>query len=225
MKIALLGKGLTGSRVAELLIQNKIEHTIFDSLNRPTLENLKGHDVVISFLAGEVFETYIPLLVDSTLPVVTGSTGMQWPENFDSKLKTLNLKWIYATNFSLGMNIVHQMILIMKEANSIMKGLSFSINEIHHTKKLDSPSGTALSWKKWLDKDVTITSERTGNVIGIHELKLITPNEEIALRHTSRDRKIFAEGALFAADKIQTLTPGLHQFQDVVQRELLKGRN
>lgn len=224
MKIALLGKGKTGGKVLELLVQNNIPHTVFDSKNQPTLAALKGHDVVISFLAGEIFKDYMPLLIESTLPVVTGSTGMEWPSDFDKKLKDLNLQWIYATNFSLGMNIVHQMILIMKEADAIIKGVTFSMNEIHHTKKLDAPSGTALSWKKWLDHDVNITSERIGDVIGIHELKLTTPTEEITLRHDSLDRKIFAEGALFAAEKIKTLTPGLHQFQDVVQKELLKGR-
>jgi len=225
MKIALLGKGKTGGKVLELLVSGNIPHTIFDSKNQPTLENLKGHDVVISFLSGEVFKEYMPLLLNSTLPVVTGSTGMEWPSDFDQKLKDKNAKWIYATNFSLGMNIVHQMILIMKEADSIIKGAHFSMNEIHHTKKLDAPSGTALSWKKWLGHEVDITSERIGDVIGIHELRLSTPTEEITLKHTALDRKIFAEGAMFAAEKIKTLNPGLHQFQDVVQKELLKGRN
>lgn len=225
MKIALLGKGKTGGKVLELLIEAGIPHTIFDSKNRPTLENLKGHDVVISFLSGDVFKEYMPLLLDSTLPVVTGSTGMEWPSDFDKKLKDKKAKWVYATNFSLGMNIVHQMILIMKEADSIIKGVHFSMNEIHHTKKLDAPSGTALSWKKWLDHEVDITSERKGDVIGIHELKLTTATEEISLKHEAKDRRIFAEGAMFAAQKIPTLNPGLHQFQDVVQKELLKGRN
>lgn len=224
MKIALLGKGKTGGRVLELLVQNKIPHTVFDSKNHPTLENLKNHDVVISFLAGDVFKEYLTLLLESKLPVVTGSTGMEWPHDFDKKLQVLNSKWIYATNFSLGMNLVQQMILIMKEANLIINNVQFSMNEVHHTKKLDAPSGTALSWKKWLDQDVSITSERMGDVIGIHELKLKTPVEEITIKHEALDRKIFAEGALYAANKITTLSPGLHLFQDVVQKELLKGR-
>ena len=209
----------------ELLVQNNIPYTVFDSKNTPTKENLKGHDVVISFLSGDVFSTYLTLLLESKIPVVTGSTGMEWPLDFDKKLKVLNSKWIYATNFSLGMNLVQQMILIMKEADSIINSVTFSMNEIHHNKKLDAPSGTALSWKKWLDHDVNITSERIGDVIGIHELKLKTPVEEITLRHEALDRKIFAEGALYAANKINTLTPGLHLFQDVVQKELLKGKN
>lgn len=225
MKIALLGKGKTGGKVLELLIQNNIPHTVFDSQNNPTIELLKGHDVVISFLSGEVFKSYIPLLLESKLPVVTGSTGMQWPVDFNKTLCDLKVKWIYATNFSLGMNLVHQMILIMKEASSILNDYKFSMHEVHHTKKLDSPSGTALTWQKWVGHDFPISSERLGDVAGIHELKLTTPTEEITLKHEALDRKIFAEGALYAAHKISTLSPGLHLFQEVVQGELLKGKN
>ncbi len=223
MKIALLGKGKTGGKVLELLLDKKIPHTVFDSKNHPSLESLKGHDVAISFLTGEVFSEYMPLLIEAKIPVVTGSTGISFSDELGKTLQEKNLKWIYATNFSLGMNLVHQMILIMKNAGSILSDYSFSMNEIHHTKKLDAPSGTALSWKKWANHEMEITSERIGDVIGIHELKLQTATEEITLKHTALDRKIFAEGALYGANIIQTLTPGLHLFQDVVQKELLKG--
>jgi 4-hydroxy-tetrahydrodipicolinate reductase len=177
---------------------------------------------VISFLSGEVFKHYMDLLVASKIPVVTGSTGMSWPSDFDIDLKNKNIKWIYATNFSLGMNIVQQMIKIMSQAGKIFSDYKFSMMEIHHTKKLDSPSGTALSWKNWAGHEMTITSDRIGDVIGIHELILTTNNERITLKHEALDRKIFAEGALFAAKKIlndKTLDPGLHLFQDVVQAE------
>ncbi|MBY0413417.1 MAG: hypothetical protein K2Q18_04600 [Bdellovibrionales bacterium] len=224
-KIALLGKGKTGGKVLELLEKSHTPHTVFDSKNHPTLENLKGHDVVISFLSGEVFKTYLPLLVEAKIPVVTGSTGMEWPIDFDKKLKDTKTPWIYATNFSLGMNLVQQMILIMKEAGSILSDYKISLNEVHHTKKLDAPSGTALSWQKWVGGDFPISSERIGDVIGIHEMKITTKTEEISLKHEALDRKIFAEGALYAAKKIATLTPGLHLFQDVVQKELLSGKH
>ena len=224
MKIALLGKGKTGGKVLELLVNSKIPHTVFDSGNHPTLDKLKGHDVVISFFSGEVFKNYIPLLLESKIPVVTGSTGVPWPSDLDQNLKNNKTAWIYATNFSLGMNLVHQMILILKEAGSILSDYKFSMHEVHHTKKLDSPSGTALSWQKWVGHDFPITAERLGDVAGIHELKLTTPTEEISLKHVALDRKIFAEGALYAAHKITTLSPGLYLFQDVVQKELLKGK-
>ncbi len=225
MKIALLGKGKTGGKVLELLVEKEIPHTVFDSTNTPTLEKLKAHDVVISFLSGDVFKSYVPLLIESKIPVVTGSTGMKWPDGFNDELKKKNLKWIYATNFSLGMNLVQQMILIMSQARNLFSDYKFTLNEIHHTKKLDAPSGTALSWKSWADHEMDITSERIGDVIGIHELVLKTDNEKITLKHEALDRKIFAEGALFAAHKIikdNSLAPGLHLFQDVVQGEFTK---
>lgn len=223
MKIALLGKGKTGGKVLELLVEQNIPHTVFDSKNHPTIENLKGHDVVISFLSGDVFHEYIPVLLASKIPVVTGSTGMKWPEGFSERLKESELKWIYATNFSLGMNLVQQMIFIMREAKNILSGYEFSLHEVHHTKKLDAPSGTALSWKEWTGHEFPIESIREGDVIGLHELKLKTKTEEITLKHEALDRKIFAEGALYAANKIveDNITPGLHLFQDIIKKALL----
>ena len=225
MKIALLGKGKTGGKVLELLKEKNIPHTVFDSQNTCSLEKLKGHDVVISFLTGEVFENYLELLLQSKLPVVTGSTGLDYQKALDGqflkKCESGQSPWIYANNFSLGMNLVYQMILIMKEAGNIFSNYHFSMNEIHHTKKLDAPSGTALSWKKWSGHDVPITSERIGDVIGIHELTLTTSTEKIFLKHEALDRKIFAEGALWAAAMIHELKPGFYQFQDIVQNKLL----
>jgi 4-hydroxy-tetrahydrodipicolinate reductase len=224
MKVALLGKGKTGGKVLEILLEQKIPHTIFDSKNIPTKENIKDHDVIISFLSGDIFMEYVPMLIDSKIPVITGSTGVKWPEGFDQKLKDNNCKWIYATNFSLGMNLVQQMIFIMRDAKRILADYQFNIHEVHHTKKLDAPSGTALSWKEWSGHEFPISSERTGDVIGLHEIKLKTKTEEITLRHEALDRKIFAEGALFAAHKIindKNLKPGLHLFQEIVKKELL----
>ncbi|MDO9184225.1 MAG: dihydrodipicolinate reductase C-terminal domain-containing protein, partial [Bacteriovorax sp.] len=186
-------------------------------------ETLEGHDVVISFLPGEAFRNYIPILIQTKIPVICGSTGMNWPLNFDSLLKENSIKWIYATNFSLGMNLVQQMIVVLSKARNIFDNYQFSLKETHHTKKLDAPSGTALSWKSWAAHEMNITSERIGDVTGIHELILTTPYEEITLKHNALDRKIFAEGALYAAKKIttdKTLAHGLHLFQDIVQQEL-----
>ena len=229
MKIALLGKGKTGGKVLELLLEKNIAHTVFDSKNKCTLDKLNGHDVVISFLTGDVFLEYLDLLLQSKLPVVTGSTGIDYAKalegTFLRKCESGQAPWIYANNFSLGMNLVYQMILIMKEAKKIFSDYHFSMHEIHHTKKLDAPSGTALSWKKWADHEMDITSERIGDVIGIHELSLSTPTEKILLKHEALDRKIFAEGALWASHMIKDLKPGFHQFQDIVQNQLLSRTN
>jgi 4-hydroxy-tetrahydrodipicolinate reductase len=86
---------------------------------------------------------------------------------------------------------------------------------VHHIHKKDAPSGTALSWKEWLNKEAEITSAREGDVNGIHELTVSTANERITLKHDALDRALFAEGAIWAAEQLiknQNLTNGIYTF-------------
>lgn len=218
MKIALLGKGKTGSKILELAK----DVTVFDSVNIPTYEKLIGHDVVISFLPGDAFQSYIPLLLETKRPVVTGSTGFAWPQDFDKTLREKKLTWIYATNFSLGVVVLKQLIERLHEVSSLFEEKTFSIHEVHHTKKLDAPSGTALSMKEWLKEPCEITSERTGDVVGLHTLTMETPGEILRLEHEAKNRMLFAEGALWAANYITKtkMEPGLFAFQKVVEKHL-----
>ncbi|MGE3611205.1 MAG: 4-hydroxy-tetrahydrodipicolinate reductase [Bacteriovoracaceae bacterium] len=218
MKIALLGKGKTGSKIIEL--DPSVE--VFDRSNQPSFEKLSHCDVIISFLPGEAFEAIIPLLLETKRPVVTGSTGFKWPENFHKTLQEKNLKWIYASNFSLGVVVMKQLIERLHQVSHLFKNKTISIHEVHHTKKLDAPSGTALSMKEWLQEDCEITSERTGDVVGLHTLTLETPSETIALTHNAKNRTLFAEGALWAANHIvnNNIEAGLHPFQKIVEKHL-----
>lgn len=220
MKLALLGKGKTGSKVIELIEQKSlpIEVSIFDSKTPITIDSLKGHDVILSFLPGDAFLEYREILKDSGIPVVTGSTGFSWEEGFQKDLKA---PWVYATNFSLGMNLVQQMIKTMSNAHKLFSDYSFNIHEVHHTKKLDAPSGTAITWRDWTGEDFEITSDRIGDVVGDHTLTFETPTEKITLRHEALDRKIFAEGALWATNKVLELEVGLYDFQEITLKELL----
>jgi 4-hydroxy-tetrahydrodipicolinate reductase len=218
MKIALLGKGKTGSKVLE----NKFHQVIaFDSRNPPTFEKLETFDVIISFLPGEAFKSYIPLLVETKLPVVSGSTGFEWPAHLDKTLKDKNLSWIYATNFSMGVAVVKQLLNKLSGASRFFPQHTTSIHEVHHTKKLDAPSGTALSMEEWMQEKCEITSERTGDVIGYHELTFDTGSEKIKISHEALDRKLFADGAIWAAEYLyKNKTPGLNSFQDIIERTL-----
>jgi 4-hydroxy-tetrahydrodipicolinate reductase len=219
MKIALLGKGKTGSKVIELA-SGEVE--VFDRLNEPTYEKLIRHDVIISFLPGEAFESLIPVLLETKKPVVIGSTGFKWPQNFDNTLQEKGLSWIFATNFSLGVVVLKQLIERLHQVDSVLSEKTLSIHEVHHTKKLDAPSGTALSMKEWLNEPCEITSERTGDVVGLHTLKLETSGEIIRLEHEAKNRTLFAEGALWAAKYItkNKMGSGLHAFQKVVEQHL-----
>lgn len=220
-KIALLGKGKTGGKVFELRPENT---TVFDSNNPPTLESLKGHSVIISFLPGEPFKNYIPLLIESRVPVVTGSTGLDWPEDLNKKLCENKLTWIKASNFSLGMALIKSILPSIGKCDSLFDDYNLNINETHHVNKKDAPSGTAISWKDWIGLDVPITSERKGDEIGTHNLSLSTSFEEISIEHRALDRKIFAQGALWAAEKLKNekLPFGLIEFQDLILRRYLK---
>lgn len=218
MKIALLGKGKTGSKVLE----NKTHQIIgFDSKNAPTYEKLETFDAIISFLPGDVFKSYIPLLVETKLPVITGSTGFEWPSHLHQTLVDKNLSWIYASNFSLGMAVVQQMLSKLSQAKAHFPAHQISIHEIHHTNKKDAPSGTALSMQTWVHEACQITSERTGDVIGFHELIFDTGSEKIKISHEALDRKLFAEGAIWAAEFLfKNKIPGLNSFQDILERTL-----
>ena len=202
MKIALLGKGKTGSKVLELVTKSNHQIIVFDRQNQINLDKLDGIDIVISFLPGAPFLELIPLLVKSKLPVVTGSTGFNWPSGLDKQLKENNQTWIWGHNFSMGINLIKACLEVLGKSKKIFPEVTFDVHEIHHTQKVDAPSGTALSFQNWLGQDCTITSERTGDVIGVHQLSLKTEYEEIQLEHKALDRSIFANGALYAAQSL-----------------------
>lgn len=217
MKIALIGNGRTGGKVHEV-VSEEDEVVDFNHDNPPTAEKLSSFDVAVCFLPGDAFLENYQTLIDSGVPVVTGSTGFIWPENADKDIVSNNVAWVTASNFSLGMQLVHYAITQLSQAPELLGDLTASIHEIHHIHKKDSPSGTALKWQEWYGAEVNITSEKIGETIGDHKLTLDTPTETITIQHVAKDRKIFAAGALWAARKISELDPGLYKFEDVVSK-------
>lgn len=219
MKVAILGTGKTGGLVAEIL---GTEGTTYNSSNPPTATDLQKHDVVIVFLTGPVFLEYIDILIESGVPVVNGSTGFDWPDDIDSRLKTAGVAWITASNFSLGMNLIYGMIKVLAKASQLFDSYEFKLHELHHIHKKDQPSGTSLAWQKWLSEDAHITSAREGDNPGNHRLTLQTPYEDISIEHQAKDRKAFAEGAVWTAKKILdgTVAPGLHDLPTIMKKEL-----
>lgn len=200
MKISVIGTGKTGGHVTELLGEHLGE--TFDSKNPPTVEGLKKADAVIIFVPGDAVEEILPVVLESGIPAAWGSTGYSWPEDLEDKVKQVGSRWVLASNFSLGMNIIRRSIQTISAGSEILDQPSFHIHEVHHVHKKDAPSGTALSWKEWLDKEAEITSERKGDVKGIHELSVETGHEKITLRHKALDRALFAEGAIWAAEQL-----------------------
>jgi 4-hydroxy-tetrahydrodipicolinate reductase len=224
MRIGVLGKGKTGGKVIELLSERSdLAFEVFDRSFPPTLERLKNLQGVISFLPGEHFVEIIDMLIKSQVIVISGSTGAPLPENLHQRLMQDELSWVWASNFSLAMALVRLMLEDMKLASSLLQNPKFHIHEVHHTKKLDAPSGTALSWQHWLGVEAEMTSERTGDVIGFHRAVMTTRNERIALEHEALDRRLFAEGALWSLDEIISLKndqrpTGLLDFHQLIRQ-------
>lgn len=219
MKIALLGTGKTGSKLMDI----HEDVVPFNTKQPPDKSTLSECDVIVSFLPGDAFLQYLELLIETELPVVTGSTGMTWPEDIDKRLKDHQITWIRAHNFSLGMNVVREMIYKMSYLEDLFQDGKYSIHDIHHVHKKDAPSGTALSWKEWLKREAEITSDRKGDVVGYHHLQFDCEDERITLVHEAKDRSIFARGALWAAEIIyadEDLDKGLLDFNQLVKDKL-----
>ena len=223
--LAIFGKGKTGSKVIEV-IKGKYGFipTIFDSVNVPSSSSLEKIKYVIAFVPSEILNEYLHLFIENKITLVSGATGQTWDENTIEKIKEAELQWITGSNFSIGMRVVFQMIKILEKAKAIWPSIDINIHEVHHVKKLDGPSGTALSWAQWIGLSDTkkVTFEREGDVVGDHQLTFSTGTEKVTIRHEALDRKLFAEGAIFALEYLiqNNLNDGLHYFEDITKNQL-----
>lgn len=218
MKIAVIGTGKTGGEVANLLKENAV---LFDSKNKHEVHKLKECDVAIVFVSPEGAEEVVELLLEAKIPAVWGTTGYKWPENLPDRVKEAGTRWVIGSNFSLGMNLIRKAIGMFGRGSELLKNPEFHIHEVHHVHKKDAPSGTALSWQVWLGKEATISSDRQGDVKGVHNLHIKTENESITLKHEAHSRKLFAEGAIWTADyllKHPHIDSGLYSFSSVFDR-------
>lgn len=219
MKISLIGTGKTGKRLIDVVPQDYLIGT-FNSKNPPDMKKIEESDVCIIFVPGDAMESLIPKLIKSSTPMVIGSTGFQWREKDKERLLKEKKRWVHGHNFSITMNIVYSLLKEIGRSKKLLEKVSFEIHEIHHADKKDAPSGTALKWKEWLGiSEVKFSHERKGDTIGIHELIIKTPMEEMKLSHSALDRNIFIRGAIWAAQKLQDsqdLPYGLIPFESLV---------
>jgi len=221
MKIALWGKGKTGSKVLDLYPKEKIIGP-FGRENNPTLKDFDEADVILLFIPGESLKEHLPLLLETKTPIISGATGYDFVDQFKEELINKSKVWIQANNFSVLMMAIKKMISYMGSLTSLIEESTFEIQEIHHTKKLDAPSGTALSWKKWLGEECEIESIREGDEIGTHSLELQSKREKITLTHKSLSRDLFAQGAIFACKTCLELNPkpGFYDFAQIIEKKL-----
>ena len=221
MKIAILGNGKMGKRIGELAQAKGAEIVLVSSSKVPaTTLNLSIADVAIDFSTPNSAFENISHAINSGIPVVSGTTG--WLEK-KKEIEQLCTKkegaFLYASNFSLGMNIFFQ---LNKQLAKLMNNQRYEskIHEIHHLEKLDSPSGTAKTLANDLQeifkKEVRITAEREENVAGTHSVIYSSAEDEIEIKHIAKNRDGFAIGALIAAKWILG-KKGIFSMKDVLK--------
>ncbi|MDR3449821.1 MAG: dihydrodipicolinate reductase C-terminal domain-containing protein [Alphaproteobacteria bacterium] len=228
MKYAVIGTGKTGQAIADRLPPQDIA-ALCNSRNPVTLDKLKNADAGIVFVPGPALASLLPLLIESRLPLVIGTTGYPWPADLDAQLRQAGTAWIIGQNFSLGLNVMRYYAQRLKQSlNALRPGaLQLGLSETHHIHKLDAPSGTALYIAGALDFPADeIESVREGDAKGTHSVTYGWPHDHITLTHEALDRAAFAEGVLLACAEIAGLEPGLHRFEKLADNKIensLKG--
>ena len=207
MNIAILGNGRMGKRISELATEKG--HTIVatSSSEKPanTLD-LSSADVAIDFSTPSAAFENISHALNSGIPVISGTTA--WLSKLED-VKDLCLQkegaFLYASNFSLGVNLFFE---LNKKLAQLMKNHDYEskIHELHHTRKLDSPSGTAITLGEQMQKITStksvITADRIDDLAGTHIISYTSAVDEIEIKHTAKNRDGFAIGAIIAADWI-----------------------
>ena len=222
MKIAIVGKGKTGQAVIDSLPSENIS-AIFHSTKPITIEDLDQADAIIIFVNAEVLHQLLPVLLQIKTPIICGTTGYLWSEEFIREIDELGHTWIVANNFSFSMALIKSMLNTLSKLPLLNEQVSFKLQETHHLNKIDIPSGTALLWKSWLGLDYCpIESIRKKDVKGEHHLVVENIHETIELKHIANDRKLFAQGAIWAAKYTYEKKDfvGFHQFDELVRRIL-----
>jgi 4-hydroxy-tetrahydrodipicolinate reductase len=228
MKIALLGYGRMGQAIEQIAIDRG--HTIVAKIDKDNPDESYEADVAINFSIPTAAYENITSAIHKKIPVVCGTTG--WLDRLNEVEVLCQQKesaFLYASNFSLGVNLFFE--LNVKLAEMMQKHPLYSafIEEIHHTQKLDKPSGTAITLaegipsesKAWhLVEDqgegVPITSIRKDEVPGTHTVTHRSEIDEISITHTAHNRTGFALGAVLAAEWIKD-KKGIFSMRDVLQ--------
>ena len=230
MNIALLGYGKMGKSIEVIALERG--HTItLKTTSTTTNFDFSNTDVAIDFSLPSTAVENITKALNANIPVISGTTG--WLNHYDAitaHCASKNGAFLYASNFSLGVNIFFEINSKLSQLMSKVEGYTAVIEEIHHTQKLDAPSGAAISlaeqiiaqtnYKSFTLKDakeneIQIDAKRIKDVPGTHEVSYISNIDTISLKHTAHSRKGFAMGALIAAEWIKD-KKGIFTMKDVL---------
>ena len=216
MRIALFGYGKMGKVIDKFA--KKRGHKIIYRIDENSINyDLKKVDVAIDFSTPKAAFSNINMALESSIPIISGTTG--WLDNYNKAVKLCNEKngaFLYASNFSLGVNIFFEINRQLAKIMSNHPEYVIKMKEIHHIEKIDAPSGTAITlaesiiketdYQKWsLNKDfkeneISIEAQRLSDKTGTHEVIYKSEIDEIKIKHAAENREGFGLGAVIAAE-------------------------
>jgi 4-hydroxy-tetrahydrodipicolinate reductase len=232
MKLALIGYGAMGQLVEQLAtaagdeIGVKLTSQDSDQGVDEIAAMLRRHDVAIDFSIGAIVVKNVEACALAGVPLVEGTTG--WKDQ-ESRAREIvaehNGALVYGANFSIGVNVFYRLVRNAARLFSDLDQYEAFIEEQHHSRKRDAPSGTALQLKKvmaeFVKAEIPIASTRAGHIPGTHRVGFDSAADQITLTHTARSREGFAAGALLAARWIIG-RKGVFEFSEVID-EILSG--
>lgn len=231
MKLALIGYGAMGHLVAAearaagdevgLAFTSEEGARSVDEL----ASSLGGHDVAIDFSVGAAVLRTVEACALAGVPLVEGTTG--WKEHEAAARQIIEAHdgaLVYGANFSLGVNVFYRIVSQVAKLMAKVDQYQAFIQEEHHSRKRDAPSGTALRIKdlmtEYIKSEIPIASTRAGSIPGTHRVGFDSAADQIMLTHMARSREGFAAGALLAARWIVG-RKGVYEFSDVID-EIIK---
>ncbi|GAA0727401.1 4-hydroxy-tetrahydrodipicolinate reductase [Aquimarina litoralis] len=230
MNIALLGYGKMGKTIEKIATERG--HNIVLTVDKDDTEyDISVADIAIDFSIPSAAVDNITKCFAAGVPIVSGTTG--WLDHYDeiiSLCKEKNGGFIYASNYSLGVNLFFELNKKLAKMMHPVEGYNIHMEEIHHTQKLDAPSGTAITLAEGIiensaktnwqldqgdDKTIPIVAKRIENVPGTHTVTYTSAVDDIEIKHTAHNRQGFALGAVIAAEWLVGKT-GVYGMKDVL---------
>ena len=210
--------GKMGSSIADIATQQNDLNLIHD-------KNIKNADVLIDFSRPSSTLNILEDCLDNNIPMVIGTTGFNQAELRVIKKASKKIPILLAFNMSKGIFIIKKSIQDFLESNN--NKLNCTIEEVHHTEKVDSPSGTALELKKVIEiadianniLSLNIESKRVEDVFGIHKVIFSSDSDYIEFKHEALSRKVFAEGAIEISKLISSKSPKMYDLEDFFNAE------
>jgi 4-hydroxy-tetrahydrodipicolinate reductase len=206
----------SGDEIGAILTSKDLPVTFTDKLS--------GHDVAIDFSLADAVPANVAACMRAGIPLVEGTTGWKASESqVRSVVDDSGGALVYGPNFSIGVNLFYRIVKHAAELFAGVEGYSGFIEEAHHSRKRDAPSGTALRLQailaEALKTDIPTSSTRAGYIPGTHRVGFDSEPDQILLTHTARSRQGFAAGSLLAAHWIVGKT-GMFEFDHVIDEIL-----